>query len=493
MSRIFLVNELYNIYLKELENKITRDERESIKILLGNEKYILNNYTYLYNIFKNNKYPDENWGEFTRECLVPPEVLYYMYDRVVRLIRNYRQPKESFLEIYSYQHSTRILERYFHLNMLLDLFHELIYSIYPIIQKRLKFEVESIELTSSSLKGKILWPKTIFSSLRQGVFTPLYFIKNIDESHFNTPENFILMYSILKLYNDSLFLKNYLFLEPLRNPEIEILNEINNKCIVILKNTILQDLIPLTKKYLLLDINDLFIIEIIKKFKDRLENNIITNLGYRRLYYWFLKYKNYNVKTNTPKKNNFPITRREHLDAMFELFVLLELLNHLTEIKHAKITAHNIGDDKKKFNRSFSIQYDDLTFDLFYEKWYYKDENSTWSINANPDFSIEVKGELKVIMDAKNWIVERIDEAEYKMLGYLNNLDGKLGILFFPKEKSRISEGLSITKPLVELKHHYDQCLVDCVLPISSDSNSIDNKYIRLEKIINLILTSIKK
>jgi hypothetical protein len=96
-------------------------------------------------------------------------------------------------------------------------------------------------------------------------------------------------------------------------------------------------------------------------------------------------------------------------------------------------------------------------------------------------------------MDAKNWIVEQIDEAEYKMLGYLNNLDGKLGILFFPKEKSRISNGLSITKPLVELKHHQDQCLIDCVLPISSDTNSINNKNLRLDKIIDIILNSIKK
>ena len=33
-------------------------------------------------------------------------------------------------------------------------------------------------------------------------------------------------------------------------------------------------------------------------------------------------------------------------------------------------------------------------------------------------------------MDAKNWS-DKKDEAIYKMLGYINNLDGNVGVLFF--------------------------------------------------------------
>ena len=56
-----------------------------------------------------------------------------------------------------------------------------------------------------------------------------------------------------------------------------------------------------------------------------------------------------------------------------------------------------------------------------------------WAANATLDFTIEKDGELKVIMDAKNWF-EPKNEAIYKMLGYLNNLDVSTGVLFFPND-----------------------------------------------------------
>ena len=61
---------------------------------------------------------------------------------------------------------------------------------------------------------------------------------------------------------------------------------------------------------------------------------------------------------------------------------------------------------------------------IFYEKEY-----SCWAVRGQPDFSIERNGELKVIMDAKNWLRAK-HEAIYKMLGYLNNLDGTIEIFF---------------------------------------------------------------
>jgi hypothetical protein len=176
---------------------------------------------------------------------------------------------------------------------------------------------------------------------------------------------------------------------------------------------------------------------------------------------------------------------------MFELYVLLELLNYFTQKLHAQIKSFDVSINRSKFNRKFTIKVKDLSFNLYYEKCYYLENKSTWSLDANPDFTIEFNGEVKIIMDAKNWVIERVDEAEYKMLGYLNNQDGNIGILFFPEEKYRITNGLKIIRPEGKLKNHIDQCLVDCVLPISPDSISIKNKNERLEKVAEIILDSL--
>jgi hypothetical protein len=434
LTRTFLIEELNRIYLKELENKITNRERENVKNLLGNEFYVYNHYNYLYNVFREVRYTNEKWHEFTREVLVNSDSLYYMYDRVIRLIRIFKQPKESFLEIGSGANSTMILERYFQLNKLLELFNDFIYQIYPEIQRRLKFEVESLEIESPTIKGKILWSKTINRSLSRGMTFPISFVKQVDESHFHNPENFIFILSILRLYTDSLYLINFPFREPLSSLELQILNKLKDSCIVILKSTILQDLIPIATKHLGLSIYHPVILRIEQEFRKRIEDSIVTNKGYRLLYFWFLKYKHYNIKVNSPRKNNFPITSREHLDAMFELYVLLELLNYFAQKTNGQIKSFDVNNKRGEFNRKFTIKVKDLSFNLFYEKWYYLKNNSTWSLNSHPDFTVESKGEVKVIMDAKNWIIDRVDEAEYKMLGYLNNQDGNIVFFFFQKK-----------------------------------------------------------
>jgi len=284
---------------------------------------------------------------------------------------------------------------------------------------------------------------------------------------------------------------NFPFKEPLRELESEMLNKIKNSCMVILRDTILQDLIPIAKKYLVLSFDHPILQRTEQEFKERIDNNIVTNNAYKFLYFWFLKYKHYNIKVNSPRKNNFAITRREHLDAMFELYVLLELLNHFTRNMNAEILSFEVSENRSKFNRIFTIIVNNLSFNLFYEKWYYLKNKSTWSLDSHPDFTVEVNGEVKVIMDAKNWVVERVDEAEYKMLGYLNNQDGNIGILFFPEEKSKITNGLKIMQPELKLKNHFDQCLVDCVLPISPEQDAISKKNERLKKVVEIILNSL--
>jgi hypothetical protein len=105
-----------------------------------------------------------------------------------------------------------------------------------------------------------------------------------------------------------------------------------------------------------------------------------------------------------------------------------------------------------------------------------------WALNGQPDYSIEVNGKSKVIMDAKNW-TERKDDAVYKMLGYLNNFDGCLGILFFPNYISLDNNFISKGE---ELNHHSNQLMFNCVLPLSGQ-NKIEKKKIALNNLIQLV------
>jgi hypothetical protein len=137
------------------------------------------------------------------------------------------------------------------------------------------------------------------------------------------------------------------------------------------------------------------------------------------------------------------------------------------------------------FNKGFIVETGETSFHIFYEKEYKKEEYG-WALNSKPDFSVEVNGELKIIMDAKNWLAQH-NEAKYKMLGYLNNLDATTGILFFPLKKA-LNGYLETDKPLKQLKNHKNQSLLQFVIPFQLSNKLINKKNEALEKLSDIIL-----
>jgi hypothetical protein len=160
---------------------------------------------------------------------------------------------------------------------------------------------------------------------------------------------------------------------------------------------------------------------------------------------------------------------------MFEVWVLFELLDYLATHEGAVVTIET-------FPRRFTVSARGVVFTIFYEKEY-----KGWAINARPDFSLEKDGKLRIVMDAKNWLQPKF-EAIYKMLGYLNNLDGTIGILFFPNESSieeqRICKGLN-------LQHHQNQLLYNCVVRPSSSQESIRQKQDAFRQVAEIIFQNL--
>ena len=86
-------------------------------------------------------------------------------------------------------------------------------------------------------------------------------------------------------------------------------------------------------------------------------------------------------------------------------------------------------------------------------------------------------------MDAKNW-QESKDDAVYKMLGYLNNLDAGLGILFFPNATA-VPERRTI-RP-AGLEKHLEQSFLSAVDPPKETDEAVRAKLSAFEEVTNLV------
>ena len=438
--------------------------------------------TILYTLFQKNHFPSEKWHELVRECLFyEKQDIVYLTGRVFLLLNRYCKSIGSFLETNNSNNSP-ILPRLHLIIKLLELHNELLFEIYPRMKNSMTYNVYEIDKFDKQSRRNINWKKTLISS-NNTFYHPLYFVSKTNLFDYGTSENLILLLSINKLQNDAIYIKSQNFIEPLSKNEVDVLNNIIRRCSVVIKEPIIQSIYHLGVKLFSLELNNELIKILEKDFKYRLINKDISNLNYNKLFIWFKKYSNYNLRNITPRLNNYIITKRENLDSMFELYILLELINYLEDKENANVR-------QMAFNKGFIIEISGKEFHIYYEKEYKKKEYG-WALNSEPDFSIEVKGKLKIIMDAKNWLNESYNDAKYKMLGYLNNLDGTLGVLFFPIKKPSSLDYLESEMPSFQLKNHINQCLVQCVIPFRMPDKMVSIKNETLEKLTNIILREI--
>lgn len=462
MSKQLLLNEIERTFV---ENK----EKEENMV---DEKYAFTKYPYLLSLFEKYRGKGEKWHQLVREVVVfPKDDLQYMYGRTMQLLRRFLKDVRLYFSVKTETGTYTLPDRISDLNRLFELYIEFFTVIYPNISRRLRFEVYSQEQESRILRGRVLWPKTIERYINEGGHTcPTTFATVIQKYNFETPENILTILSVLRLKQDSLFLLRYDFQDPLTTEERAVLGKIVDGCDNILRTTLLRELLPLAAKYVAMKFEDPRILLLGNQSYTRLRGERETN-PYLHLLRWIQKYRELNLRSVSINKTSFPVDRLENLDTMFEVWVLFELLDYFRTYEEAEIRI-------ERMPQKFRISTHGTDFILFYERAY-----SGWAINANPDFSIEKNGELRIIMDAKNWLQPKA-EAIYKMLGYLNNLDGIIGILFFPNEASlgdeRIYEGH-------DLKHHKNQLLFNCVVKPSGSKEAIHRKQNALKQTAEII------
>lgn len=466
MTRQLLLNEIERVYLENNEKKED----------MVNEIYVFTKYPYLSSLFEQFKIGNEKWHQLVREIIFyTKDDLRYMYDRTMQLLRRFRKNVATYFDVKTEIGTYTLPDRLSDLNRLFELYIEFFTVIYPNISRKLRFDIYSEELDAEALRGRVLWSKTIKRCVSQGHTNPLTFTILSQKYGFDTPENILTIISVLKLKQDSLFLMRYNFREPLTRDELVILNKIADGCDTILKTTLLKDLIPLASKYVTVDLADTRILTLEAHSYTRLRGEQHETNPYLQLLQWIKKYRELNLRSVSINKTNFPIDRRQNLDTMFEVWVLFELLDYLATHEGAIVTIET-------FPRRFTVSARGVVFTIFYEKEY-----KGWAINARPDFSLEKDGKLRIVMDAKNWLQPKF-EAIYKMLGYLNNLDGTIGILFFPNESSieeqRICKGLN-------LQHHQNQLLYNCVVRPSSSQESIRQKQDAFRQVAEIIFQNL--
>ena len=165
----------------------------------------------------------------------------------------------------------------------------------------------------------------------------------------------------------------------------------------------------------------------------------------------------------------------ESLDSMYEWWILFELLDYMITYLDATIVKNN------GLHR-FQVKMKEFEFELYYQR-----KLEGWARRGEPDYTIEVDGKVKVIMDAKNW-QEQKDNAIYKMLGYLNNFDNCLGVLFFPNVVSLNDKNILFGQ---NLKNHINQCLINSVFPLSGQ-NRVELKKIALNRLLDHVIKYIQ-
>jgi hypothetical protein len=467
LTRQLLLNEIERIHLENNEKKED----------MIDEIYIFNKYPHLSSLFEQYRIGNEKWHQLVREVIFyTKDDLRYMYDRTMQLLRRFHKDVTAYFNVKTEIGTYTLPDRLSDLNRLFELYIEFFAVIYPNISRRLRFDVYSQELESEILRGRVLWSKTIRRCINQGGQTcPLTFTTLTQKYGFEIPENILTILSILKLKQDSLFLMRYDFKDPLTREELAILSKIADGCDTILKTTLLKELIPLASKYVTVNLADSRILNLEAQSYTRLRGEQRETNPYLQLLQWIQKYRELNLRSVSINKTKFPIDRRQNLDTMFEVWVLFEFLDYLTTYEGAVVTIES-------FPRRFTISIHGVVLTLFYEKKY-----TGWAINARPDFSIERDSKLNVIMDAKNWLQPKL-EAIYKMLGYLNNLDGTIGILFFPNDTS-LSDHRICRGP--NLKHHKNQLLFNCVVRPSGSEEAIHQKQDALKQTVEMIFQNL--
>ena len=384
------------------------------------------------------------WGAFLREIRFWNTVgVELMSRRLLRLALQYMPKGQQFFNFNDEIGAFTIPTRTDRLNKISLLARELLLDIFPRIEDHLNFETRAEIEPTETVRGTVNWDSTILNSVRKGQKFPLQFSCIVERAHFETPENSLAIYSILRLQYD---LESILFFKDIPNgdlnfKEIRMLKNLKSQVDSIVFRTKLRGLIPKIERYGDHSLSSEFVKKRENRTRERIRRGDIRQKSYSDLIEWLRKYRGYNVRSLSKKFTNFPAGHKKSFDTMYELWIIFEIMAYLQ--KNGMQFIATLEDDEKKF-AGFKIRFNGVVFRLRYQGKYHG-----WTgYMSNPDFTIEIEStdSKPIIMDPKNWANPQAGGAVHKMLGYLLNLskyDASIGILFFSHATTKLQKDLS--------------------------------------------------
>jgi hypothetical protein len=471
LTRQKLIDAIQNLYTSKNENKHN----------ILNDIYIFHKYPEIQQLFSNHRNPNEKWPQLVREIIIADSAhTNYMFNRTIQLINRIGKNPNNYFKIKTETGTYTLPDRLSNFNKLMQLFEKFFCEILPGLTKRLSIDAFAEEQKNPYIKGKIQWNKTISDQANCGcAVSPLLFSTANPIISFNTPENILLVLSILRMKNDATYLLMSKFPDPLTTSErnsLERIIEGCNRCLIL---PAFKELINEAIQYCFVELDNPKIISLETRVLNRTQDVSPQNTQIREHLEWRAKYRELYVRIASNLSTRFPLDHIENIDKIYEIWVLLEILDFLNQ-RGFEITIVRFPDE-------FAVSRGSVNFRVHYEKTYHG-----WGhIGAKPDFTIEKEEKLVAVLDAKNWLLDNRKDAMYKMMGYLNNLDACIGILFFPTNAQ-----LGDTQPHYGnpgLKYHKNQCLYNCVLspsPSITDNHNLTNNS-NLEILLGIILKAI--
>ena len=211
MARQTLIGEIQKLQRGKIENEAN----------ILNEAYIFQKYPLMATLFNQFKKKDEKWSQLVRETIVADvSSINYMYGRTIQLIRRIGKNPRLFFEIKTEIGTYTLPDRLSTFNKLLELYEDFFCNILPGLTRKFNIEVMSEERKSQGLKGKVQWNRTICDPFNSGLIdTPLLFTIVTPITKFDTPENILLVLSVLRMKHDAAFLLMSKLIDPLIHPK----------------------------------------------------------------------------------------------------------------------------------------------------------------------------------------------------------------------------------------------------------------------------------
>ena len=392
------------------------------------------------------------WRRVIREirCWEEQEID-YMYQRVMELSRQIL--KSQYFEVQTHSGSGTIPDRTSILNRLVELSNKLLSEIYPLILRLVHYRIDTMEIHTKSVKGNINWNKTILSAVKTSAGAPTFFVCNIPQKTFSTPENLLLHMAVTWVFNDAAHLYSSQKIGDASNDDKKKIWAVLKSSKMILESPLLTEIgkdFSVAKQFTRPTPK---IKPALTSVERRLMRSANPQTSYLQLIAWMRRYVDFNVN-RYHELANFTFQNTKDFDKMFELWVLFEMAHHIEQMPATRVKPLIEGSNL----RGFKFEINDHTFTLHYEKHY---EEVPIGDPVNPDYTIEMDDQcccgnavnvgldddkapsckcgnftpkVVLVMDAKNWRNGKRMEGVQKMVWYMVQMDRyrpKTGILFF--------------------------------------------------------------